>query len=342
MKFGHGTLSFSFHPAAKQNHNPSAKTVRWATLIIFAVTLFSPPGTRANTPQSVSDVAITPSDISFGDVPIGATSSQTVKVHNNLSVTTALSPFSVLGGGFQLANLPSSLLVPPGESITFNIVFAPTATEKYAGSVYLVAGRIQAYSISISGTGVPRVLSLSASASSLEFGDETLGTKKSSPITVKNSGNVKVTISSVAVAGAGFGESGIANGTVLQPGQSTTLDGTFAPSSVGTFIGKITLASNATTSPTINLSGTGVSPLPPTSYSVSLKWNSVSEAKGYFVYRSTTQEGPYTALNSSSIASTEYNDSTVSVGQTYYYVVTSVNSDYAQSSRSNQAAAFVP
>ena len=79
-------------------------------------------------------------------------------------------------------------------------------------------------------------------------------------------------------------------------------------------------------------------------HSVTLSWTaSISpNITGYNIYRSMTSGGPYTKLNSSLIAATTYLDTAVQAGQTYYYVVTSVDLSGVESAYSNQATAVVP
>ena len=82
---------------------------------------------------------------------------------------------------------------------------------------------------------------------------------------------------------------------------------------------------------------------PPVSYSVSLDWNpSTSAVSGYNVYRGTVSGGPYTQINPSLVTTTQYQDSDVESGQTYYYVVTSVDSSNVESAYSNQTSATIP
>jgi fibronectin type 3 domain-containing protein len=147
---------------------------------------------------------------------------------------------------------------------------------------------------------------------------------------------------SVNVTGGGFSASGVSNGEVLAPNQSVTVTVTFAPGTAGAVSGNVSIASDATNSPaTINVSGTGVSVTP---HTVALTWTaSTSTVSGYNVYRGTTSNGPYTTkLNSSLVTSDQYTDSTVVSGQTYYYVVTSVDSNNVESADSNQATAVIP
>lgn len=82
---------------------------------------------------------------------------------------------------------------------------------------------------------------------------------------------------------------------------------------------------------------------PPISHSVTLDWTaSPSAVIGYNVYRGTEDGGPYPPLNSSLITTTQYEDSKVQSGQTYYYVVTAVDSNHAESANSNQVSATIP
>jgi fibronectin type 3 domain-containing protein len=75
---------------------------------------------------------------------------------------------------------------------------------------------------------------------------------------------------------------------------------------------------------------------------VNLSWSPSSSAGivSYNVYRGTISGGPYTKLTS--VASPGATDSSVSPGQTYYYVVTAVDSSNNESADSNQAVAAVP
>jgi len=69
---------------------------------------------------------------------------------------------------------------------------------------------------------------------------------------------------------------------------------------------------------------------------ISLEWGSSFGATGYNVKRSTTPGGPYTTLGVAS--STDYSDSGLTHGVTYYYVVTAVNAN-GESNPSAEASA---
>jgi fibronectin type 3 domain-containing protein len=116
----------------------------------------------------------------------------------------------------------------------------------------------------------------------------------------------------------------------------------FAPKTTGSVSGGVTITSNASNSPSsISMAGTGVSS---TAHSVTLNWvaSSSSGVIGYYVYRSTTSGGSYTRLTTVAVNPLTYADGSVSASQTYYYVVTAVNSSGAQSVYSEQVSATIP
>jgi hypothetical protein len=183
-------------------------------------------------------------------------------------------------------------------------------------------------------------ITLSAAPTSLAFGNVNINSNSSQSVTLTNSGSSNVTISSVATGGAGFSSSGVSGGLILNPGQKATLTVTFAPSSAGSVTGSVTITSNATNSPAkITLTGTGTTV---TAHSVLLQWSaSGAPVTGYNIYRSAISGSGYTKLNSSPMTVTQYTDSTVQDGTTYYYVSTAVDST-GESGFSPQVTAVIP
>jgi hypothetical protein len=182
---------------------------------------------------------------------------------------------------------------------------------------------------------------LGASPSTLSFGNINVGVSSSQNVTLTNSGAANITISNVSISGPGFNVSGVPSGLILAAGKTATLNVTFAPTASGSVTGSVIISSNATNSPlTVNLSGAGVTIV---NHSVTFSWiPSTSSVIGYNAYSSKTSGGPYTKLTSAPVSTTTYTDSTVQSGQTYYYVVTSVNSSNVESDYSGQATATIP
>ena len=78
-------------------------------------------------------------------------------------------------------------------------------------------------------------------------------------------------------------------------------------------------------------------------HSATLSWTaSTSAVAGYNVYRSGQSGGPYTLINTAPQPGTTYGDLSVQAGQTYYYVVTAVDSSGTESVFSNEVTAAIP
>ena len=288
-------------------------------------------------------LAATPTSAAFGSVTTGTNNSQTVSLTNGGSATVTISSLTVSGAGFSTTGITAPVSIAAGKATTFNAVFGPNAAGSVTGSITLVSNAPNSpITISLSGTGVAATRVLGLSSSSLSFGSVNVGSNSSLTTTLTNNGNSNVTISGVTVSGTGYSDSGVTSGETLTPNQSVTITAQFAPAAAGLVSGSVSIASNATNSPSaITLSGTGVAAA---SHSVALSWTaSSSPVSGYNVYRGTTSNGPYpTKLNNSLVTAVGYSDSTVTDGTTYYYVVTAVDSSNVESVDSNQATAVIP
>jgi len=102
---------------------------------------------------------------------------------------------------------------------------------------------------------------LSASPSSVAFGNVGVGTTSTQTVTFSNKGTGSLTVSQAVVSGAGFSMTGQTFPVTLSAGQNATFSAQFAPSAMGSASGSVSITSNAPGSPlAIALSGTGVQP----------------------------------------------------------------------------------
>jgi Abnormal spindle-like microcephaly-assoc'd, ASPM-SPD-2-Hydin/HYDIN/CFA65/VesB-like, Ig-like domain len=337
---------------APRKHSCKRSPARLAALLLLLCATLSVSGciglTGATKPASspstpaAADISVSPTTVNFGSVAVGGSVSQSVTVSNPGGSTLTVTQASTSASGFSITGASFPMTIGAGKQSIFTIAFAPQSKGAVSGTVSVVSDASSAPSaVSISGTGVTSSTLLNSSSSSLSFGNVAAGATSSQSVTLTNAGNSNVTISSVSVSGAKFSATGISNGLILSPGQHAALNVTFSPSAAGSLTGSVTVASNASNSPSvISLSGTGVVSV---AHSVSLAWTAVSSpVAGYNVYRSTVSGGPYTKLNSSTVGSAQYTDSTVQGGQTYFYAVTSVASASAESAKSSQVSAAVP
>ena len=208
------------------------------------------------------------------------------------------------------------------------------------GSTRQSAGSPSTLSSGVSANPLPGVAELSASNSSLSFGNVQVGTSTTQPITLTNAGNSNLSISNVSASGNGFTASGGSNMT-LAPNQSVSVYVNFSPTATGSASGTVSIASNTLISVVpVNVSGVGVASQE-TMHSVVLSWTpSSSNVVGYFIKRSTVTGGPYTQLNATPDSNPNYADTVLASG-IYFYVVTSVDSNNIESGPSNEAQAAI-
>jgi hypothetical protein len=297
-------------------------------------------------------------------------SSFTVTVTSSTGNVTSSAATLTVNAPPSITSQPASATVIAGQTVTFSVVAAGTApltyqwkmngaaisgatSASYTTPVTTTGNSGEQFTVTVT-NGAGNITSsvatltvnaatflLNPSATLLTFPSVNIGSNGVLPVTFTNGGNSNVTISNVSISGAGYTASGVQAGQILTPGQIGTLNVTFAPSGTGVIPGSVTVTSNATNSPaSITLTGTGVQPV---SHSVTLTWTaSASTVTGYNVYRSTVSGGPYTKLTSPPVAALTYVDSAVQAAQTYFYVVTSVDSSGVESAYSTEVSATVP
>jgi len=291
---------------------------------------------------STEGLTITPSSASFGNVVLGAPSTQTFRLMNSGTGPLSITQISVTGKGFSTGTLRLPMALSAGQASNFNVEFAPAATGAVTGSVSVVsnAGSSPA-KIALSGTGVAPIRTLSFNTTNVTFGNVNVGSSAFREVIVTNTGNVNTQISQITQSGTAFELSGVSTPVTINASQSLTIRVNFYPEAVAAMKGTMTVTSDANGSPaTISVAGTGVQP---TSHTVSLNWlASDATVSGYNVYRSTTDGSNYVKITASPVTTPSYVDSSVVRGTTYYYVTTAVDASGDESAYSNQASAAVP
>jgi Abnormal spindle-like microcephaly-assoc'd, ASPM-SPD-2-Hydin len=282
-----------------------------------------------------------PTSLGFGSVQVGNSQTLAETLTNSGGSSVTISAASSSSSGFTASGLSLPITLSAGQSVTFNVSFAPQSGGSATGSLVISSnGSNPSLSVSLTGTGtLPGQLAVSPST--INFGNVIVGTTQNQTGTLSAS-NAPVTVSSVGVNGSEFSVSGISLPVTIAAGNSVLFQVTFAPQTSGTASANLTFASNASSSATVqSLTGSGT---PPPQHSVALTWNASTSSSvvGYNVYRGTVSGGPYTQINSALDSTTSDTDSTVQGGQTYYYVVTAVDSTGAESSYSNETQAVIP
>jgi hypothetical protein len=283
--------------------------------------------------SGVNSQALTasPASLSFGQVSAGSTVTLPVVLTNTRSWAQMLTGVQAVGSGFTVSvpSLPAKL--GAGQTITLNVSFTPKVTGEVGGSIS-VSGVPLNIPLIGTGTTTTAVGQLGESPTSLSFGSVDVGSSSTQQFALSATGG-PVTISSASSSSSQFTISGVSFPLTIPTSQSVQVYVTYAPTKNGSASAAVSLASNASSTPSESVSGTGITP----TYSVSLSWTaSTSSVAGYNIYRGTTA-GQYTKLNSSLNSSTAYTDNTVASGVTYYYAATAVSSSGQESGYSSPA-----
>jgi hypothetical protein len=281
-----------------------------------------------------------PSSISFGTVQLGFQKNASITVTNNVSHEVGISHIYIWGTGFSYSGLTAPMYLKPGQSYTFTATFRPKSASSVKGMMS-IASNAPNWNVPVAlyGTG-GSAGKLSLGASTLNFGNVTVGTGKTIGGSLAASGT-SVTVSSATTSSSEFTVTGLRFPFTIPAGQRVSFSAKFTPQSSGTASAKISFKSNASNSPTVeNVTGSGISA---SQHRVTLSWKaSTSLVAGYNIYRSGASGGPYTKINSVLQPSTSYTDASVQSGRTYYYVTTGVTSGGKQSGFSNQVRAVIP
>ncbi|WP_157447049.1 glycoside hydrolase family 9 protein, partial [Cytophaga aurantiaca] len=163
-------------------------------------------------------------------------------IKNTGTATLTLGALSITGP-FQLTD-PSTTSIAAGVSTTFSVVFAPTATGAFTGTVTLpnnAAG--SPFILNLSGTGTAPVIAVSQGATAYTsngtayaFPATLQGSQSTAVVfTIKNTGTATLTLGTAAITGP-FQLTAPAS-TSIAAGASTTFSVVFAPTAAGAFTG---------------------------------------------------------------------------------------------------------
>jgi len=292
--------------------------------------------------SAVQPGTLTPTQpsINFGNVQVGNNKSLSETITNTGGSDVTISQAKATGTGFSVSGIVPPLTLSVGQSITFSVVFTPPSAGSDSGNLAITSDASNStLNIPLAGIGNPTG-TLAVNPTSLNFGSVVVGNSSQKTAQLVASG-ATVTVSSVNLSNGEFTVSGLSFPVTIPAGQGAQFTVTFTPQSTGAASGTASFVSDASNSPTVlGLSGTGTQAA---QHSVLLNWTASTSPSitGYNIYRGTISGGPYSKIFSMD-QNTDYTDSTVANGTTYYYITTAVDSNSQESGYSNQAQAVIP
>jgi hypothetical protein len=207
-------------------------------------------------PASAPAVSLSPSSLQYSSQPVGATSEPQTALLRNMG-SSPLSITSIVTSGDFAESDNCGTSVPAAGSCTLSVTFTPTAGGVRSGLIVLqedAAG--SPHAVTLEGIGSGPVAALSPA--SLSFSSIAVGTSSSpQTITLSNSGNITLSISSIQTSGDYSQTNNCPSG--LAAGATCTISITFSPTTTGTRNGSLTITDDATGSPQAEtLTGSGL------------------------------------------------------------------------------------
>jgi Abnormal spindle-like microcephaly-assoc'd, ASPM-SPD-2-Hydin len=214
---------------------------------------------QGTSPSSATgDLSTAPASISFGNVPVGTSQTQSDTLTNTGGTSINLTQAAASGAGFSTTGLNLPLALAPGQSVTFSVIFSPQAVGSASGTIAVTNdGTVSPLNIAVSGTAVAAG-SLVTNPSSFIWSNVQVGTAQPQTENLKNSGSENVTILQATTTAAAFTYTGLSLPLTLAPNQSTTFGVVFTPTNANPVNGSLSMTlSGSSTTVDIALSGTG-------------------------------------------------------------------------------------
>lgn len=215
------------------------------SVLIFACCLFSatPNAAAAGT----ADLAVSVASLSFGNVTVGAAATLPLTVTSTGTSPLKISSVTIKGAGFSVSGVKFPLTLNPRQGATLEVRSAAFTIGAITGTLTIKSNSSATPStvIRLTGTGVSRTIpQLSVRPTSLNFGNVSVGSTATLPVTVTSTGTGPLTISSQAISGE-FAVSGATFPVTLNPRQTVTINVTSTPRAAGTATGALRINSNA-------------------------------------------------------------------------------------------------
>jgi hypothetical protein len=254
------TISVLFKPTASAVDSGTVTIASNAVEPSMTVAL-SGTGTTAAT----SVLSVSPSSVAFGTVSVGSEVTRTVQLASTGTASVTISGMTFSGSGISITGLAVPLTLAAGKEASLTITYKPRSAGTLAGSVSIASNASDPSElIGLSGTATTAPTStLTATPSSITFGNVVIGTQTTQTIRLANSGTANVTVSGLAPSVAAVSVSGLTVPITLAPGTSANFTAAFKPTAASSVSGNITVTSNATdSSMPIALTGTGEAAVP--------------------------------------------------------------------------------
>lgn len=205
-------------------------------------------------------VGVYPSGIAFPTQSIGTSSAvQYLTIYNLGTNTFTINTASINATQFAIVSGTVPYTLAPGQSEVFELQFTPDAAKAFNAVLTFTFAGATTQHVNLGGYGINVNAVPTLSATSLNFGNQALGTNgPSQTLTVTNVGTVAMNLTGVTITPP-FTQTGWQKSTSIQPGKSFSMQLTFVPSVLGPQSGMIMLSYDVAATDAVSLWGTAAS-----------------------------------------------------------------------------------
>ncbi len=237
-------------------------------------------GASVTPPSGTSPrLQVDPASLDFGNVVLGQSRTLSLSIRNGGTATLTVTSVVSSSARYTVESaLP--LTVTPGSTQQIQIRFTPIATASGAQTAILTVSSNDSLTgpviVNLTGTGasteLPKVR-IDVTPQAVDFGDVNSGQSKDLAIQIRNLGVDPMTVTSVTVSNSRFQLLSANFPLTVLPSGLSVLQVRFAPAVAGLQAGTLTLNSNDTANPSVNVSlrgvGVGIAASPRIAVSVS-------------------------------------------------------------------------
>jgi hypothetical protein len=208
-------------------------------------------------------VGVTPPNLDFGGVSVGQVKDLPLTVNNTGNATLTVSSITSNNPRFSVTAPVVPFNVAAGAQASVTVRFVPSARGPQTGTLSLNSNdpthaRVD---VPLAGNGLAPVIEVSPT--SLGFGNVAVGRNRDLQITVRNTGDVSLSVTSIASSDPQFSVVSPTGTFNVAAGGSAVLTVRFAPASAGAKTGTLSINNNDPSRARVDvpLTGTGLAPL---------------------------------------------------------------------------------
>lgn len=274
------TIPVTFTPAATglQNGNLQLTTnvTGFTTVSVPLAATGTQPGLSADptTLDFGANGSGNSNDPNTGPIPVGLSEPFQTDITNTGTTTLMITSAPTISGPFAVTGVKAGDVLKAGQSETATVTYTPTsvnpASNPVTGSLQVAFANSDGTnpgttSVALSGISVAGKGTLTAAASSVNFGQVHLGQTAGKTVNFTNTGNLPVTVTRFTAPRVPFGTpTPIATNLTVNAGSEISLPVTYTPASNGTSTGSYQITTtdghNPASTLTVSVTGTGVAP----------------------------------------------------------------------------------